>query len=149
MNLEKGNFRKLLYAFTVCFCFVLQTNSQTDKQLAYRYIKKANLAIEKSIDYTEALINFNKAMQYMGVITDKNIASLGARAYYEIHHKQRTLAKQIQFLEKSNKYSKQYFLLAKNKQSNDYLENMELYSLAKRDLKKLRYAERRKRMGKF
>lgn len=140
--------RKII-TIIICVFSVLQINSQTKKEIADAYIKRANDAIEKSIDYTTALINFNKAIKYMDAITDAKVASLGARAYYEIHHKQRTIEKQVKFLEKSNIYSKQYFLLAKNKKSNDYIDNLELYALAKKDLKTLRYSKRRKKMGKF
>ena len=140
--------RKII-TIIICVFSVLQINSQTKKEIADAYIKRANDAIEKSIDYTTALINFNKAIKYMDAITDAKVASLGARAYYEIHHKQRTIEKQVKFLEKSNIYSKQYFLLAKNKKSNDYIDNLELYAMAKKDLKTLRYSKRRKKMGKF
>ena len=132
----------------ICVLGTFQINAQTNNKLAYSYIRKANKAIEISIDYSEALIYFNKAIKLMGVIKDKNVASLGARAYFEIHHKQKTVQKQISFLEKSNKYSKQYFLLSSNKNSNDYQENLQLYSLAKRKLKNLQYKKRR-RMAKF
>ncbi|APZ46187.1 hypothetical protein BW723_07695 [Polaribacter reichenbachii] len=149
MRSKKINFKQLLFILIICVCGTLQINAQSNKKIAYSYIRKANAAIEKSIDYAEALINFNKAMEYMDVITDKNVASLGARSYYEIHHTQRTIQRQIKFLEISNKYSQQYFALAKNKHSNDYEDNLELYTHAKSDLKKLRYALRRKSMGKF
>ena len=85
----------------------------------------------------------------MDGITDAKVASLGARAYFEIHHKQRTLKRQIQFLEKSNLYSQQYFKLAKNKNSNNYANNLEIYSLSKNALKKLKYKARRLTMRKF
>ena len=149
MSFKKINFKQFLLILIICVCSGLQTNAQSNKKIAYSYIRKANAAIEESIDYAEALINFNKAMEYMDVITDKNVASLGARSYYEIHHTQRTIEKQIKFLEISNKYSKQYFALAKNKNSADYLDNLELYSHAKSDLRKLKFALRKKRMGKF
>lgn len=136
------------YILIICVLGVFQINAQTKNQKAYSYINKANKAIEESIDYSEALINFNKALKLMGDITDKNVASLGARSYFEVHHKQRTIQKQVEFLEKSNKYSKQYFSLATNKSTEDYQENMELYSIAKKRLKKLRYQKRR-RMAKF
>jgi hypothetical protein len=136
------------YIVLICFFGAFQINAQTKNQKAYGYINKANKAIEESIDYSEALINFNKAMKLMGDITDKNVASLGARTYFEVHHKQRTVQKQVAFLEKSNKYSKQYFSLATNKTTEDYKENVELYSIAKKTLKKLRHQKRR-RMAKF
>ena len=69
----------------ICVFGVFQINAQTKNQKAYSYINKANKAIEESIDYSEALINFNKAMKLMGDITDKNVASLGARSYFEVH----------------------------------------------------------------
>lgn len=149
MLLNNKNNKKLLITLLICVCGIIQIQAQSNKAIAYSYIKKANAAIENSIDYAEALINFNKAMEYMDVITDRKVASLGARSYYEIHHKQRTLQRQIHFLEISNKYSKQYFALAKNKNSDEYQENLELYSHAKRDLAKLKYALRKKRMTKF
>lgn len=148
MFTKQINKRKLL-TIIVSIYGVLQINSQSNKEIAYAYIKRANDAIEKSIDYTTARINFENAMKYMGTITDAKVASLGARTYFEIHHKQRTIQKQIQFLEKSNTYSKQYFSLAKNKNSDDYLENVEIYALSKRYLKKLTYSNRRKNMRKF
>lgn len=146
--------RKLLnmkkFLTIIIFVFgALQMHSQTNKQMAYNYIRKANRAIEKSIDYTEALVNFNKAVKLLGVIKDKNIAGLGARTYFEIHHKQRTLDRQIKFLEQSNLYSKQYFLLASNKSSNDYQQNLELYGMARKALKILQHKAARKRMAKF
>lgn len=127
----------------------LNIGAQSNKEIAASYIKRANDAIEKSIDYTTALINFNKAIQYMDAITDEKVASLGARAYFEIYHKQRTLDKKIKFLEKSNIYSKKFFALARNKNSSRYASNLEIYSLSRTALKKLRYQARRKTMGKF
>lgn len=139
--------RKILILITIISA--INISAQSNKQIAASYIKRANEAIEKSIDYTTALINFNKAIKYMDGITDAKVASLGARAYFEIHHKQRTLKRQIQFLEKSNLYSQQYFKLAKNKNSNNYANNLEIYSLSKNALKKLKYKARRLTMRKF
>lgn len=139
--------RKILILITIISA--INISGQSNKQIAASYIKRANEAIEKSIDYTTALINFNKAIKYMDGITDAKVASLGARAYFEIHHKQRTLKRQIQFLEKSNLYSQQYFKLAKNKNSNNYANNLEIYSLSKNALKKLKYKARRLTMRKF
>lgn len=133
----------------ISFCCVLSVNSQSKREIANAYIKRANDAIESSIDYTTALINFNKALKYIDVITDARIASLGAKAYYEIHHKQRTLDKQIKFLKKSNYYSKKFFSLAKNKNSDAYLDNLDTYALARKDLKDLMYKKRKKSMRKF
>lgn len=141
------NMRKLL-SIIIVFC-ALQINAQTNTKLAYSYIRKANRAIDKSIDYTEAYVNFNKAIELLGVIRDKNIASLGARTYFEIHHRQKTIKQQIKFLEKSTSYSKQYFLLATNKNTNDYRQNVELYTLSRKTLKKLQYKLRRRGMAKF
>ncbi|MHB0754404.1 hypothetical protein [Polaribacter sp. M15] len=140
---------KKIITIVVLVFGMLQVNAQSNRKLAYSYIRKANRAIEKSIDYSEALINFNKAVKLLGVIKDKNIASLGARAYFEIHHKQKTIRQQISFLEKSHIYSKQYFLLATNKYTSDYRQNVELYNLSRKTLKKLQYKLRRRGMAKF
>lgn len=147
MLLTQINMRKISVLITMIVA--LNINAQSNKQMAASYIKKANEAIEKSIDYTTALINFNKAIKYMDGITDAKVASLGARAYFEIHHKQRTLKRQIQFLEKSNLYSQQYFKLVKNKNTNSYASNVEIYSLSRTALKKLKYKARRLTMRKF
>lgn len=140
---------KRFLILVICVVGAFQIKAQTKSQQAYSYIRKANKAIEKSIDYTEALINFNKAIQLFGVIKDKNVASLGARAYFEIHHKQPTVKKQISFLEKSTIYSRQYFLLANNKNTSDYQQNVELYTLSKKTLKKLQFKLRSRGMAKF
>jgi GTP-sensing pleiotropic transcriptional regulator CodY len=141
--------KKLLLTFIICIYTVLQINSQTNKQIANAYIKRANDAIEKSIDYTTACANFENALKYMDVITDAKVASLGARTYYEIYHKQRTIEQKIQFLETSNKYSKQYFDLAENKNSNEYATNLEIFNLSKKAIKKLKYSVRKNTMRKF
>lgn len=147
--LKKLLIMRKLITVIICVFGIVQFSAQTNKKMAYSYIRKANKAIEKSIDYSEALVNFNKAVKLLGEIKDKNIASLGARTYFEIHHKQKNLQKQIKFLEQSNFYSKQYFLLAHNKSSNDYKTNVELYTLARKTLKKLQYKLRRRGMAKF
>lgn len=139
--------RKLLLLVSVIGA--LNSSAQSNKQIAASYIKKANEAIEKSIDYTTALVNFKRAIAHMDGITDAKVASLGARAYFEIHHKQRTLKNQIQFLEKSNLYSQQYFKLVKNKNSNSYANNVEIYSMSRNALKKLKYKARRLTIRKF
>ncbi len=148
MSLEILNMKKNI-TIVIFILGMLQLSAQTNTKLAYSYIRKANRAIEKSIDYSEALINFNKAVKLLGVIKDKNIASLGARTYFEIHHKQNTIQRQIKFLERSNLYSKQYFLLATNKHTSDYKLNVELYTLSRKKLKQLQYKLRRRGMAKF
>lgn len=140
--------RKYLTVMMIVF-FALQISAQSNTKLAYSYIRKANRAIEQSIDYTTACVHFNKAVKLLGVIKDKNIASLGARTYFEIHHKQKTIQKQIKFLEQSHAYSKQYFSLATNKNTKDYRRNVELFTLSRKTLKKLQYKLRRRGMAKF
>ena len=52
--------RKILILITIISA--INISGQSNKQIAASYIKRANEAIEKSIDYTTALINFNLSL---------------------------------------------------------------------------------------
>ena len=64
-------------------------------------------------------------MKYTDTILDRKVASLGASVYLEVYHKQPTLKKQLVYLEKAKYYSNQYFLLARNRKSEEYINNTE------------------------
>lgn len=107
--------------FATFFCsFYAQNNSE----IANVYINRANTAIEESIDYKEALDLFEKAMKYMDTVTKPSVADLGARIYYELKN-----------YRQAQKYSKQYFLLAKNKKSETYQQQLELFVTIDEELK--------------
>ena len=105
--------------------------SQSDSDIAKVYIKRANEAIENSIDFKSALDNFEKAMKYMDTITDRKIASLGSDIYFENHLNKENLEAKLEFLKKAEAFSKQYFVLAKNKKLEEYTENVEKSILIK------------------
>ena len=90
-------------------------NSQSKKEIANVYIKRAQNVIEESIDYKEARVLFEKAMKYLDTVTDHNIAKLGTIIYFELSD-----------FKEARKYSKQYFLVVKNKKSEDYSNQLEL-----------------------
>lgn len=116
--------KKILISI-ICLLTFAVTEAQTNKDIANVYIRRATEAIESSIDYKTALFMFQKAMKYTDTILDKKVATLGSSIYFEMHHKQPTLQEQLQFLEKAKSYSSQYFLLTKNKKSEEYINNTE------------------------
>ena len=113
------------------------TYSQSDNDIAKVYIKRANEAIEESIDFKSALDNFEKAMKYMDTITDRRIASLGSDIYFENHLKKENLEGKLEFLKKAEAFSKQYFALAKNKKLEEYTENVEKSILIKETISEI------------
>ena len=120
--------KKILITF-ICLLSITLAEAQSNKDIANVYIRRAQEAITESIDFETALGMFQKAMKYTDTILDKNVATLGASVYYETYHRQPTLQKQLDFLEKSKLYSKQYFDLnnGKNKNSEDFLNNTDNY----------------------
>ncbi|TMM30066.1 tetratricopeptide repeat protein [Polaribacter aestuariivivens] len=99
-----------------CVMFISISYAQSNKDIANVYIKRANNVIEESIDFKEALVLFEKAMKYMDTVTSPDVASLGARIYFELEN-----------YKEAQKYSKQFFLLSKNKKSEQYLNQLELF----------------------
>lgn len=116
--------KKLCILFLCLFIFTI-TNAQSNKEIANVYINRAKEAIETNIDYKEALVQFEKAIKRVDTITDTYVASLASLIYYENHHYQATEKEQLIFLKKSEFYSKQYFLLEKNKALEEYTNNLE------------------------
>lgn len=91
------------------------TNAQSNKDIANVYIKRAqeslgNLEIELS------LTHFDKAMKYMDTITSSKVAKLGTFIHYELRN----------FAEAKD-LAKQYFLLERNKKTEEYAQLIELY----------------------
>ncbi|PWG06165.1 hypothetical protein [Polaribacter aquimarinus] len=106
--------KKILLTLLCVLAFTV-TNSQSKKEIANVYIKRAQNVIEESIDYKEARVLFEKAMKYLDTVTDYRIAKLGTIIYFELSD-----------FKEAKKYSKQYFLVVKNKKSEDYLNQLEL-----------------------
>lgn len=129
--------RRLIVIITFLMAFVV-SNAQSNKDIANVYIKRAKEAIENSVDFSVALINFKKAMRYTDTITDRKVASLGASVYFEVYHKQPTLAEQLEFLEKAKYYSSQYFNLAKNTKSDEYIVNTENFVFIQENIEKVK-----------
>jgi hypothetical protein len=141
--------KNILLAIAFLFTISL-TYSQSEKVIASAYIKRANEAIETSVDFKSALTSFNKAMKYMDTITDRKIAMLGSKIYFEIHQKQGDLKNQLEFLNKSKEYCDQYFALFKNNTSEEYINSTEHSILVRETLAelKLRIEEEEKEIRK-
>ena len=112
--------------------------AQSNKDIAKVYIKRAHEAMENGINYELALQNFKKAMNYLDTISNKNTASLGASIYFEAHNKRENLDEQLRLLELSKSYAKQYFVLEKNKNSDDYDSKLEDFVLINETLIELK-----------
>lgn len=89
--------------------------AQTNEEIAGVYIKKAteNYSV---LEIDEAYTNFYKAIKLLDTIKNVQVARLGALIEFEL--KNYTEAKQ---------FAKQYFLLVKNKKTEEYSQFLELY----------------------
>ncbi|MCF6214313.1 MAG: hypothetical protein L3J45_09860 [Flavobacteriaceae bacterium] len=95
---------------------------QSNTEIAGVYLKKANknyINLETEL----ALINFNKAIKLLDTITKSKIARLGVLIHSELRN-----------YKEAHKYAKQYFLLVKNKRTEDYQKVLELYVDVKDEL---------------
>ncbi|WP_397445184.1 hypothetical protein [Polaribacter sp. R77954] len=129
---------KKIYLTVICLLVFVVTEAQSNADIANVYIRRAKDAIESSVDFTTALLNFQKAMKYTDSIVDRKVASLGASVYYEVHHKQPDLNDQLDFLEKAKFYSSQYFKLATNKKLEEYTENTNTFVVIEENIQKVK-----------
>lgn len=106
--------KKIILVFLCLLTFGV-SKAQSNKEIANVYIQRAYTVIGDSVDFEEAKVLFEKAMKYMDTITTSNVAKLGAEIYFELND-----------FKKAKEFSKQYFLLAKNKKSEEYLNQLEL-----------------------
>ncbi|KGL61965.1 hypothetical protein PHEL85_1752 [Polaribacter sp. Hel1_85] len=113
------------------------TEAQSNKDISNVYIKRAKETLDRDADFEEALVHFEKALKYLDTITDKNTASLASLIYFENYSLQSDVKEQLFFLEKSESYSKQYFLLEKNVNSEEYLNNVESLVLIKETIEEI------------
>ena len=105
--------KNLLLLFLCAFSFYTLT-AQSNKEIANVYIKKAEKSLN-NLEIKESLIHFTKAMKYTDTITSPNIARLGTHIHYELGN-----------LKEAKGFVKQYFLLAKNRNSEEYNQFVEL-----------------------
>lgn len=96
--------------------------SQSNSEISRVYLNKAENNY-KALETDQALINFNKAISLIDTIIDSNTARLGVVIHYE-----------LQDYEKAFKYAKQYFLLVKNKRTEEYQQQLELFVNIKDEL---------------
>ncbi|QTD36687.1 hypothetical protein JL193_11105 [Polaribacter batillariae] len=123
--------KKILLTLCCVLAFSM-SYAQSNLDIAKVYIKRANSVIEESIDYKEALILFEKAMKYMDTITSPEIASLGSRIYFELKD-----------YREAKKYSKQFFLISKDKKSEVYEQQLDLFVTINEELE-LQIAEEKR-----
>lgn len=106
--------KKIILAILCLLTFAV-SNAQTKNEIADIYIKRASQSLE-NLDAELAIVHFNKAMERMDTITSSRVARLGTLINYELTN-----------LAEAHSYAKQYFLLVKNKKSEEYKEFLDLY----------------------
>lgn len=131
------NMRKFLITIILILTYSI-VQAQSNRILVNRSIAKAYKTIENSIDYQEALLYFEQAIQYKNIRLNREMAALGASIYFEVHHKRATLKEQLEFLEKAKFYSLKYFDLSNNKYSTLYKNNEEILSLTVKNIEILK-----------
>ena len=90
-------------------------NAQSNSEISNVYINRAQKLVEK-IEFKQALIEFNKAMKYADTIVESNVAWLGTYINFELKNYQ-----------EARGFAKKYFVLKKNKKSEEYLDLLEVY----------------------
>ncbi len=88
--------------------------SQSNKEIASVYIKRATESLN-NLEIKRSLVDFNKAMKYTDTIISADVAKLGTQINYELSN-----------YAEAKVYCKQYFLLVKNKKTEEYAELLEL-----------------------
>ena len=106
--------KKIILAFLCLMTFAL-SNAQSNNDIANVYVKRSQESLE-NLEVELSLVHFDKAMKYMDTITSSKVARLGTIIHYELTN----------FAE-AQSYAKQYFLLVKNKKSDEYFEFLDLY----------------------
>jgi len=102
----------------ILLLLVLSANvsfSQSDADIANVYIKRATESAE-GLRYEESIEYFEKALKYKDTITKPSVAYLGMLIYFETKN-----------FEAAHDYAKQYFVVAKNKKTEEYLETLDTY----------------------
>jgi hypothetical protein len=69
--------------FLLCFISFLQSNAQSNIEIAGVYIKRANESLN-NFDVEIAKNHFEKAMKYLDSINTPEVARLGTFIYYEL-----------------------------------------------------------------
>jgi len=113
--------KKIFLTFTSLIIFTF-THAQSDKDFANVYIKRSQESLN-NFEVKTALIHFDKALKYIDTIQSANVAKLGTLIYYELED-----------LAKAKSFAQQYFVLVKNKESDEYYEFLELYVNITEDL---------------
>ncbi|MGB0879420.1 MAG: hypothetical protein ACPGTO_02515 [Polaribacter sp.] len=105
--------KNLLLAFLCTFSFYTLT-AQSNQEISNVYIKRAQQSLN-NLEIKQSLIDFTKAMKYTDTITSPNIAKLGVHIHYELGN-----------FKEAKGFAKQYFLLAKNRNSEEYNQLLDL-----------------------
>ena len=112
--------------------FSIFSYAQTNDEIAGVYLKRARKVIEESIDFKEAKVLYEKAMRYVDSVKTSDMAMLGARIYYELEE-----------YKTAKRLSKKYFVLVKNRKSEEYEDQLELAILITEELEQQEEEQKR------
>lgn len=129
--------KKILLFFTLVLFVHSFIFSQSDKEIAKVYMKRAKVSAE-GLRYDESIENFEKSLEVKDSITNTNDAYLGMLIYFETKD-----------YEKSFKYTKQYFVLAKNKKTEEYMEMLELHVDIKEKLEEIALIKKQEEIARL
>jgi hypothetical protein len=111
----------ILFALVLCSNFIV---AQTNQEISYVYINRAEASYyEGKLD--EAITLFDKAMKYITEISESRVAKVGMLLHYELKD-----------FQKAKIFSTQYFALEINKNTDDYLQMLEVYVNIQEELEK-------------
>ena len=105
---------KSLFLAFLCLFSLYTLTAQSNQEISNVYIKRAQESLN-NLEIKQSLIHFTKAMKYTDTITSPSIARLGTHIHYELGN-----------LQEAKYFVKQYFLLAKNRNSEEYNQFVEL-----------------------
>jgi len=98
----------------LCFFSFCALNAQSNKEIANVYLKRAQESLD-NLETEKSLYHFEKAMRYTDSISSPDTAKLGTYIYYNLRN-----------YKEAKVFVKQYFLLIKNKKTDEYLELIEI-----------------------
>ncbi|WP_088324072.1 hypothetical protein [Polaribacter tangerinus] len=103
--------------------------AQSNKDIAAVYINRSE-AKAGNLEWEQAFTDFQKALSFMDTITSPRVAKLGASIAFERDD-----------LEEAHRYLKQYFLVVKNKKTEQYLEQVEFLVTVRDEIEARRLAK--------
>lgn len=106
---------KKIILILICFFSFGVYKAQTNEEIASVYIKRSTESLN-NLEVKLAKTHFDKAIKYLdSVITNVNVAKLGMKIHFE-----------LDYFKEAKKFSNKYFSLVQDKNTEEYLELLDL-----------------------